>query len=336
MEKLTPDFRFETSALEDKLRKIASELSERDFDREVFREKLSSAGYEVRRLAPKSPSRLSFLSVDSSTVKKELRYHALWGIHTVAVYSEFDGRRHPDPLAQGDVGYMSLMYDSYMDVGAFWPYRQVDSRADSQRVAEEYSAILKSLSGLSSAGKKPDLLLIDGSLQTTARKLRSESARSKFKEHHRALELQKRLLSSGKVVGMVEDSHSTDVSRKLGLEATNIAVLWLLLGDNEYVSYQKDDIFVCHLKLPQKRLSYTHSRLGDPLVVRWEFSYEDFESDLAHLAAVWMREDDIWHPQIYPIRVADYLTRKVKIGGVLDSLIEAAALEPKYREMREG
>lgn len=336
MEKLTPDFRFDAIALENKLKKIVGELSQREFDRDLFREKLFSAGFEVKCLKPKIKGRSSFLSVDSSTVKKELRYHALWGIHVVSVYSEFDGFRYPDPLAQGEVYYTNMMYDSQMDVSFFWPYRQVDSRADSLRVAKEYEAAMKSLRNLSDMGLKPDYLIVDGSLQTTARKLREESSRSSFREHKIAIEMQQRLLESGHVVGMVEDSHSCDLSKKLGLEATNTAVLGLLLNENEYLSYKKDGVFVCHLKLPKKTLAYTHSRLSDPIVVRWEFSYPDFEADLANLAAIWLQEDDVWHPQIYPLRIADYLTRRVKVGGILDSLVAEKDLELKYRELREG
>jgi hypothetical protein len=181
-----------------------------------------------------------------------------------------------------------------------------------------------------------DYVLVDGSLQTTVRRLKDEVKMSKFPEHAKALNLHNELLAAGKVVGLVEDSHSCDLSKAVGLDVTNAALMDVILSDNEYVVFKKDGINVCHLKLPSKPLNYTHERRSSPIVVRWEFSYDDFEGDLRNLAALWLREDDIFHTQIYPMRVTDYLTRRLKVGGMLDSLIAESGLEPLYRDMREA
>jgi hypothetical protein len=334
MERLTADFRFDAAPIEEKLKRIAGELAKKDYDAEAFREKVISAGFTIKRLSPILKKKSSFLAVDSSIVKKELRQHALWATHCVVLYSEFDGKAHQDPLAQGLVSYGNLMYDSYLDLGVFSPYRHIESRANSLRVANEYASLILSYkrSGLSNV----DYFLVDGSLQTTVRRLKDEVRMSKFPEHSKALNLHNELLSVGKVIGLVEDSHSCDLSKKIGLEVTNSTLMDIILADNEYVAFKKDDINVCHLKLPAKALNYTHSRKSSHIVVRWEFSYDDYEADLGNLAALWAKEDDIFHTQIYPMRVTDYLTRRLKVGGMLDSLIEESGLEPLYRDMREA
>ena len=334
MEKLTADFRFDSAPIEEKLKKIAGDLKKKDFDADAFRKKVVSAGFAVRKLSPVLRKKSTFLAVDSSIVKKSLRQHAIWASHCVVLYSEFDGRGHQDPLAQGMVPYGNLMYDSYLDLGAFSPYRHIESRANSLRVANEYSSLILSYkrAGLSDV----DYFLVDGSLQTTVRRLKDEVKMSKFPEHAKALNLHNELLALGKVIGLVEDSHSCDLSKKVGLDVTNATLMDIILSENEYVAFKKDGINVCHLKLPVKALNYTHERRSSPMVVRWEFSYDDYEADLGNLAALWLQEDDIFHTQIYPMRVTDYLTRRLKVGGMLDSLIEESGLEPLYRDMREA
>ncbi len=336
MEKLGPEFRFEVRVLEDKLSGIADELRVGEFDRELFRDRFISEGFEVKELRAKIRKGISFLSVDSSMVKKELRHYALWCSHSVVLYSKFEGGKHPDPLAHGSIWYCDLMYDSYPDLGVFTPYREIENRANSIRVFNECSSLLYSLEGLKPDSLDVDCLLVDGSLQTTLKRLRGEVRFSRFREHENALRLQGELLGAGRVVGMVEDSHSVDMSRRMGLEVTNVVFLGLILEENEYVTEKKDGVNVCYIKLPSKTLNYTLSRRGDPLVVRWEFSYDDFEDDLNRLAALWLLEDDIYHPQIYPLRITDYLTRRLKIGGILDNLIAENELDPQHREMREG
>jgi hypothetical protein len=336
MEELSPDFRFGIKPLEDKILGIIGELEKKEFDRDIFRERILSEGFKIRKLKTGAGKETSLLSVDSSLVKKELRHYALWGLHSVVLYSRFDGREHPDPLAHGSVWYKDLMYNSCPDIGVFSPYRQIENRANSIRVFNEYSLLLDSWRELDSRSVGVDYLLIDGSLQTTLKRLRDEVRVSGFREHEKALSLHEDLMKAGKVVGMVEDSHSVDIARTVGLDVTNMALLDLILAENEYIVEKKEGVNVCHIKLPSKALDYTHLRKSDPLVVRWEFSYDDFKEDLENLAAMWLLEADIWHPQIYPLRVTDYLTRRLKIGGVLDRIIEENELDRRYREMREG
>lgn len=334
MERLSPDFRFDMNLLEDKLKKIAGELERKEFDRDLFRDRFLSEGFRIKKLKPAARKGASLLSVDSSIVKKELRNHAIWGSHSVVLYSEFDAESHPDPLAQGSIRYSNLMYDSYVDLGVFSPYRHVESRMNSIRVAKEYSSLLASWKGMDS--KRVDFFLIDGSLYTSLRRLRDETRFSRFPEHRRALDLHNKLVDTGKTVGLVEDSHSSDLAKKVGLSVTNTALFDLILDENEYVVTKKDGVNICHIKLPSKTLNYTHSRTSSPLIVRWEFSYDGFVKDLANLAGLWMLEDDIWHPQVYPMRITDYLTRRLKIGGILDSLITENELDPLYRDLREA
>ncbi len=334
MEILSPDFRFDASFLEDKFKNIAGELTKKEFDRELLRKRFIAEDVRVQKLKPETPKNISFLSVDSAIVKKELRYHAIWGSHPVVLYSEFDGSRHPDPLAQGEIGYVNLMYNSFPDIGVFLPYRHIDSRMNSLRIMGEYASLMDSYRCMDSGSV--DYFLVDGSLQTNLARLKNEAKISGFPEHKAALRLHKELMGMGKVIGLVEDSHSSDLARRMGFEVPNIVLLDMVLDDCEYVSEKKDGVNICHLKLPSKPLNYIHSRKSNPLVVRWEFSYDDFRQDLAVIAGLWLMEDDILHTQIYPMRLTDYLTRRLKIGGVLDALIAENDVDPLYRNMREG
>jgi len=336
MEKLGPNFRFEIKLLEDKISRLVNELKRKEFDRDLFRDRFISKGFKIKNLKPRIKKGISFLSVDSSIVKKELRHHALWGSHSVVLYSKFDGKEHSDPLAHGNIWYRDLMYNSYPDLGIFSPYRQIENRMNSIRISNEYSSLLDSWKRLDSRSLKIDYFLIDGSLQTTLKRLRDEVKFSGFREHEKALKLHGDLMKLGTVIGMVEDSHSVDLAKKVDLGVTNVALLDLILEENEYITEKKDGVNICYLKLPSKTLNYTPSRKSDPLVVRWEFSHDKFEKDLENLAALWLLEDDIWHPQIYPLRITDYLTRRLKIAGILDRLIKESGLDLKYREMREG
>ncbi len=331
MKTLTPDLRFDTVSLEKKLESIAVELEEKEFDRQMLRKRLVDAGFKIRRAEP-ALKNASFLAADAAFVKKELRHHALWALHAACVYSEFDGEEHPDPLSYGHVGYLNIMYDSYPELGVFQPYKSIEQRAGPLRIMHEYNALVDSSRKV--AG--PDYFLVDGSIQSNLRKLTEQAQTSPFSEAKKALIAHERLMESGKAVGLVEDSHSSDISSALNFPATNAFLLDIVLEEKEYVCIEKSGINVCYIRLPQKFLNYTPVRKSNPFVARWEFAYSGFEEDLGFFLGLWMREDDVSHPQIYPLRLTDYLTRKVKVGSVLDGLIRETDLPLRYRELREG
>jgi len=133
----------------------------------------------------------------------------------------------------------------------------------------------------------------------------------------------------------VEDSASISIARALKTKLTDLAVFDLALKENEFIVQEVDGVNVCYIKLPAKNLSYTPSRKSEPLVVKWEFAYPNFIPDLENLAAIWAREDDLLHPQLYPVRIADYLTRRVKAAGILDTFVKDNDMEPRHRDMRE-
>lgn len=325
MENLGPRFRFDYDALEKKIGEISKELKGRNFDRDGLREKILR-DYEIEKLkASRSKNEVRFLAVDSSTAKIELRYDALWGVHVVVLSAVFDSREHRDPIADGRIFYRDLMYDSHIDLGIFKPYSRIDDRLEFIRIQKEFSLI-------NSCDIEADIFLIDGSLYTIMRKFNLREMRG-IKEYDDSLRAYNSLLRK-RTVGMVEDSHSTDFSRRFGIELTNLSLFDLILEENEYVVENRDGIWICYIKLPSKKLSYKLKR-SRPLTVRWEFSYPEFRRDLENLVYIWSLEDDILHPQIYPLRIADYLTRRIRISGILERLVRENDLELRYRERRE-
>ncbi len=336
MKKLTSNFVFDSYILNKKILELGKDFDERNVDRKNLRDKVLS-GFQVNRLIPEISRReIKFLSVDSSTVKKELRYCAIFGIHCIALYARFDGNLHKDPLLGGDeIIYGNMMYESFIDIESIKPYRKIEPRSNLMRISAEYNSVVNSYKNLKSGGVNPDRILIDGSLYTTLNSLKGVYA-EKYPEYNSALEANEKLLKTGKVIAMVEDSHSTDIARKLNLNMTNLMLFEITLEPNEYVVEAKDGIYICYVKFPVKKLSYLPSRRSNPIVVRWEFSYPDFEDDLKNLIAVWCMENDLLHPQLYPLRLADHLTRRIKIGGILEQFISDKGLDLQYRDMREA
>ncbi len=336
MEPLSPEFRFNIKSLETKFQRITSRVEKRSLDVEMIREKITSSGISVQRIDPKmEKNEVEFLASDSSLAKRELRYFALWGLHTVTLRAAFDKKRHKDPLAHGSINYRNLMYNSYLDLDIFTPWQGVEDRANLIRVRKEYKSLIESSRELKSEGLEIDYLLLDGSIYTTMKRL-NEERYTAYKEHPGTLEAAQELLEEGKVVGMVEDSHATDISVKMGLDMTNLSLFDIILDEGEFIVDRKKNINVCYIKLPAKALNYTPSRKSKPVTVRWEFSYPDFECDLNTLTHIWMLEDDLVHPQIYPLRICDYLTRRLKVGGILDKVVAESDLDLRYRDSREA
>lgn len=325
MKPLLPKFEFNTKILDDKFFKLTEKFIEHNPNRDVLRDKVLDS-FSIKKLSPELPDSLSLLAVDSSLVKKELMFHVFWGINTIALKATFDGKNHDDPLANGKIRYSDLMYELDLDLGELIPYSDVDKRLDSIRILKECKFLL-------AFNNEIDYLLFDGSLYTTLQSLRKKTG---YEKYNSALQVHEELLKTGKVIGMVEDSHSTDIAGKLGLNGTNTALFEIILEENEYIISEQEGIHVCYIKLPVKNLNYTLSKKSKPLTVRWEFSHPEFLQDLKKLVGIWYLEDDLLHPQIYPLRLADYLTRRIKIGGILDELIRKNDLAPRYREMREG
>jgi hypothetical protein len=299
-----------------------------------LRRALAGAGCKVKRLAP-SPRKARFLAADCAIAFKELRYHALWAAHAVAVSALYDGKRHRDMVVgNGTLPYDSLLHSGYVGVGEFVPYSDIDVRGNCARVDFEFGSLLRARDELCSEGIVPDYTLVDGSLYTNLSNLKAKDG--DFPEAKRAGVSFRGALSSGKVVGMVEDSHATDLARELGFDFTNMLLFDVALDAGEYVVDLREGISICYLKLPPKAMPHLPSGRSPPLTVRWEFNWDDFEDSLNLLAGIWLEEDDVLHPQIYPLRIADYLTRTVKVGGILDEIVAGNNMELKYRELREG
>jgi len=309
---------------------LISSLELRDFDKERWRSRVE-AEFEIRSLSLPKHGEAGFLAADSSVAKQNLRYHALWSMHCVSLYGLFDGRQHDDPLVgHGSVDYSNLMYDSAVDLGSFEPYWMIEQQMNHIRVAREYSSIAGNFEALRRSGVQVDYALVDGSLETNHQNLSMEV---KLATADAALEAQRRLLDLKKVVSMAEDSHASGISRRLGLSMSNLMLFDLILRGGEYV-VDEGRFNVCYIKLPGKRLSYLEG-LSSPLSVRWEFSYGGFEDDLNLLASIWLRDADLLHPQLYPLRIADYLTRRIKASGLISQAVEETKADLEFREMRE-
>lgn len=299
--------------VEDVLRSLERER------RSITKEHRKELEDRIKRLDPRLEEK-NFLAADASSSKQEMRHFALWGVHLALVSASFDGGSHRNPLTGTEVPYSDLKYRLEIDFGVFLPYSRIDRRLELKRAVYE----LRSLLSLS-AEEEADYLLFDGSLVALV---------SKFREDVEAEELCQLLeqLEQRKVVGMVEDSHSNEVARELGLRVTDSLLFETLLEEGEYYAYSPlRSFWVCWLKLPGKEL-----RRGpaESLVVRWEFRNQDFEKDLNRLAAIWLAEPDASHPQLFPLRLCDYLTRRFKLSAFLDRLAADSGLAKRHREER--
>ncbi|MCX6694693.1 MAG: DNA double-strand break repair nuclease NurA [Candidatus Altiarchaeota archaeon] len=336
MKPVKPFFDVDYSLIEDMFHTVDL-ASGRDLEKDSLRSLLSSHGCEVKEVKtkPEISGELGIICGDSSNAVRELRYHALWGVHSTCVYGVFDGREYPDTLSgHGKIIYRDLLYSSDIKFGSIVPYSEVDSRANSMRVQSELSFLTKCVEEVSVEGKSVDYVLLDGSILTNLQNLRKKG--EDFPETQKALKALKDLMKRENLVGMAEDSHATDLSRELGFDYTNMLLFDVALDPMEYVVDERDGVYVCYVKLPAKKLTHTPSGVGAPMTVRWEFNKKGFEDDLNKLAFLWTLEDDLLHPQLYPLRLADYFTRQVKIGGILDAIVQERKLDLKYRELREA
>jgi hypothetical protein len=303
-------------------------------DLDKLRRDLISKGFEFRKISP-NPVPTRFLGGDCAIACKELRYHAIWAAHSVAISANFDGKDYRDVIAgHGTIPYSNLLSSSYFGLGEFIPYNDIDHRFDSTRIAFEFKSLVRAWEELSLEYVKPDLTLIDGSISTTFDHLKCRDRG--YPETKEASEAMTKLLGIGNIVGMVEDSHSTDISRELGYNFTNMALFDMALDESEYVVVENDGIWVCYVKLPSKPMPFLHEGWSSPFTVRWEFNFKGFQESLNNLSGIWLREDDILHPQLYPLRMADHLTRKVKVGGILGQVVTSNKLALKFRDLREG
>ena len=75
---------------------------------------------------------------------------------------------------------------------------------------------------------------------------------------------------------------------------------------------------------------------SQPFVARWEFKSGYVNKQLPEVLGVWMTEDDLHHPQTYPIRLADYLTRRMNVAGMLERFAAENGLLPQFRSSREA
>ncbi|MBD3387863.1 MAG: hypothetical protein GF416_02335 [Candidatus Altiarchaeales archaeon] len=332
MKPLNADFR--TGSGIDSLVESMSFTEQGELDVSELRNRLETGGFKFEDLRVTPSPGASLLAVDSSFSMRELSYHAIWATHAVALYGEYDGGENDDILVgHGSIPYGNLLYSSYLEAGEFIPYSEVDSRGNAARVSFEFSSLKRAYGELESSGLKPDFILVDGSLYTNLRNIRAKDG--VFPECEAALRSFGEVLGMERVVGMVEDSHATDLSRDLGYNFTNMLLFEIALEPGEYVVDEREGISICYVKMPSKPLPFSAAGSSKPLTVRWEFNYPGFRDDLGLLAGIWMSESDILHPQIYMLRTADYLTRKIRVQGLLERIVSEKGLGLKYREQRE-
>ena len=307
---------------------MSRNLAATDLDASALREELTSSGLSIQNTLLNAPeSSRSFLCADSSYAKRDVRYHFLYCLHTVVVKAVFALPPEKDVLVgQGTVYYNKLSYESWLDAGLIKPCSDVDARLNLLRLSSE----MASLASLKGKIGDIDYIIVDGSLSTIKKELSTSKGHP---EHGKALKAFDALMDLN-ALSMVEDSHATDVSSALSLTITNLHLFDVALKPGEYVSKEDDGIHVVYVKLPAKKVCYAPGDESLPFTVRWEFSYKEFEDDLSYLVGAWMCEDDLLHPQIYPVRIADYLTRKVKANGVLAQFAQKHGLEDKYRNRR--
>ncbi|MDD5111774.1 MAG: hypothetical protein PHG85_04470 [Candidatus Altiarchaeota archaeon] len=331
MKSLGMEYRPPADDIERRVADLVSQLEVGDFDRDAFRG-IVNKDFGIKPVSPGTPPSISLLAADSSTASHNLRYSALWSIHCVCLYALFNGHGNEDPLVgHGAIPYGSVLYDSSADVGSFDPYWMLEQQMGCIRIAREYNDLAENAGRLAREGVPVDIALVDGSLSTNSENI---SFKPDLKASRSAIAAEERLLSLGRVVSMAEDSHASDIARRMGLNMSNLMLFHLVLDANEYV-VERGRFNVCYVKLPGKKVRY----LGDvcpPVTTRWEFSYPGFERDLSALAGIWMAEDDIIHPQVYPLRIADYLTRRLKAGGIIDKVVREMQPDLAFREMRES
>jgi len=331
MKKLDSYFQPPEGEIKSKISNIISKLEVKDFDRDFWRRQIEK-DFHISRIKPADTRNTGFLAADSSINTKNLRYHALWSLHCISLYGLYNGGENEDPLVgHGSIPYANLMYDSSVDFGSFNPYWMLEQQMNHIRIAREYGSLVDSYNELAGSNTKVDYILVDGSLRTNSENL---SLKADLKTIDAALEAQEKLLDLKKVVSMVEDSHSSEISRKMGLNMSNLMLFNLILEEGEYM-VDPGRFNTCYIKLPGKNLSYSDAK-SRPTTVRWEFSYADFEEDLNLLAAVWLRENDLLHPQTYPLRIADFLTRQIKTSGLLEEAVGETNPDLEFREMRES
>ncbi|VVB54429.1 Uncharacterised protein [uncultured archaeon] len=326
MKPLTFAFQADAEYLKRRIDALAPQIKGPSLDRERTRELLSDAGLNVHALSlpPDVSFPLGLLAADAAFAVQAFRHSVVWASSSVAVSARADGGLHVDALVgRGNTPYFDVEYAHRFDAGVLCPPNQVESRTPLIRIAGEYRL-------LAEEGGKGDLRLVDGSIAGNRKAIKNAVG----KEAEEASDAQKKLFKSGKIAAMCEDSHASDIAQKIGYETSNITVFSAALNPLEYVVVEEEGVFVVYLILPQKRLSYTVERVSAPLAVRWEFSYGDYEKDLSALARLWTLEDDIIHPQIYPLRVADYLTRRIKVGSIIKETAREHNLDLQYRDVR--
>ena len=215
MRKLDLDFEFDSAMIEEKINSIARTFNPTSFNRDALREKLTDLKYDIHILDTTSDvDKRSILTVDSSFIEKELQFHCLWALHTVVLYSKFDQSHHKDPVVgHGYIMYKDLMYDSVVDIGNIVPYDQVETRGNLIRLAREYESLIKNHELLKEDGINADYLIIDGSFYTNISHIKTDPYQ--FPEHTLALKAHEKIIKTEKAIGMVEDSHSIDISKHL-------------------------------------------------------------------------------------------------------------------------
>ncbi len=336
MKPVGPDFSVSPTLWAQAASSIAGQLQEQvDVDREGLRHRLIERGYAIQSLdIPGHPKVTRVLAVDSSLAVKRYRFQTLWGVHGVAGYAVFDGKDHEDRLVGGEpIPYDDVRADSRVALGILHDAWDLSAQTGTLRTAEECRLIVEGLSALESEGRAVDAVLFDGSIATTLRSLAEDSQQGEAAA--RARRDLDAVLADKAVVGMVEDSHATDVSSSLGLSMSNLMLAELALSPLEYFSVMTRGVQVYYGKLPEKKVPFSPSGVSRPVTIRWEIAGAGDAAWLSRLAGMWAAERDLVHSQLYPVRLTDYLTRRIDVGAIVDEVAAGCDLEPSFRDSRE-
>jgi hypothetical protein len=301
-----------------------------ELEGEFLRDALTSGGIDIRCFKPVE-KKASVFAVDASTCLRKLRYKAIFASHTIVTRAVFDLERHPDMISgNGSIPYGNLNYESFVDLRQLRPYSDLAARANALRIGAEYGRLLESLS---KSGERPDFVLVDGSVHTSIRNL---MIKGDIPESDLALDNVKKAVSEHNIVGVVEDTHACDISSRLGFDFTNGMLFDVALNPGEYVRVGGDGISVCYVRLPGKKLPHEQEGFRGGFTVRWEFKAGQEIDGIERLSGMWLCEDDILHSQLYPVRVADHMTRRLKASGIIDEALKDRYWVGQFRDLRCG
>ncbi|MBD3262247.1 MAG: hypothetical protein GF334_11395, partial [Candidatus Altiarchaeales archaeon] len=211
-----------------------SEPAENSWDGSDVRAKLRDCGVLFQGYTPQPKPCFTALACDASILKSEKRYAGVWACHSVAVYAETKGKRERDVYTGlGEIIYGNMKYESRLSCGFFEPYEALEDRLDSIRFVKEAKALCESEADA-------DYLFFDGSLKSAGEKMGGKRI---YPEQCEAKKHYKKLLGEN-VAALVEDTRSSELSKKLGLNTTDLLLFENILGEGEFAAFDEDPVVV--------------------------------------------------------------------------------------------